>query len=114
MYTNRSRTFLGATSIISFVIAVFLFFAQGLRSSVASSCVTAMEDCGDTSSVDISGFAIGFAVLGIALGIGYLVARSASYDIWYRANHPNAPLKEPPPSHQPAEWESDDEREPRG
>jgi hypothetical protein len=91
MYRNRARTFLGASSIVSLVVAVFLFAGQALRSSVAASCNPETDYCTDPSSFGIAGIGVIFLVLGMAMGIGYLVARSVSYDAWYRSTRQLAP-----------------------
>ena len=85
MYRNRARTFIGASSIVSLVVAVFFFAGQALRSGVAASCDTSTDYCTDPSSFEIAGIGVVVLVLGVAMGIGYLVARSASYDVWYRS-----------------------------
>jgi drug/metabolite transporter (DMT)-like permease len=78
--SGRVRSYLRLAAICSLAVGLFLIVVSGLLSSSASSCVTAVDYCDDTSSSSPAGVGIFLAILAAPLAAGAVVSGSAKRD----------------------------------
>jgi hypothetical protein len=109
MYRNRSRTALGIIALVGMIGGLALVILGWISVVIALvECATPFTACGDITAYGAVPIGVGLFVVGAIAGVGYLVARSASYDTWFRAANPDAPLRDPDKDDTPlpqADWE---------